>query len=126
MTRRSLGKLHDLAVIARDAELAKMQKIIAHMNRLQAEITAIQTAREARAANRELDPALLSGADVQWMVWSDGQLRRLQSQLAAIRVNYEVMLASVRTAFGKAETLSKLSQKATSDDRLQARRRTLG
>ena len=108
--QKNLNKLAEVAGILRDRDLAKVEKIVSHMNRLQGDIKRLREERHLRASDQTLDPARLSGAEVAWHAWIDGQLHRSQSQLAALRVTHEAALDQARQGFGRAEVLAQLTK----------------
>ncbi len=110
MKNDRLNEMVGLAGLVRDRELAKVEKIMAHMGRLEADIARLRTARDGRVADGALDAARLSGADVAWMGWTEDQLRRKLAQLAALRVTHEEALRLARKAFGRSDVLDKLSK----------------
>lgn len=110
MKDKRLQNLSRLADMIRDRELAKVEKVVSHMNRLQGDIARMRTATESRHADPALDAARLSGAEIAWMGWTEAQLRRNQAQMAALRITHESALRDARKAFGRSDVLSRLSR----------------
>lgn len=103
------AQLARVAGAMRDRDLARVEKIVAHMNRIRSDIAQIQAARTMRPSDR-VDPARLTGADMVWRGWSEDKLARLQAQLAALRASHETALAEARRAFGRAEVAEKMAR----------------
>lgn len=107
------GRIEDLigiAAILRDRDLGKVERVVAHMNRLSADIARLNEARAARAADPSLDPARLAGVDVAWEAWTEAKLRRAQAQMAALKVTHETALAEARRSFGRADVMREIAE----------------
>lgn len=114
------GRIEDLvgiAAILRDRDLGKVERVVAHMNRLSADIARLNDACAARAADLSLDTARLAGADVAWEAWTEAKLRRAQAQMATLRVSHEAALAEARGSFGRADVMRQIAE-----DEMAARR----
>ncbi|MBJ3763183.1 hypothetical protein ILP92_10545 [Maribius pontilimi] len=109
LREQQLRSLADLAHLIKERELGKVANIVAHMNRLKADVAQIERAKETRQNQTDLDAARLSGAEVAWMAWTDAQLARNQAQLAALRVTHEAALRAASKAFGRSDVLRKLA-----------------
>ncbi|WOI56186.1 hypothetical protein [Palleronia sp. LCG004] len=101
-----------LAEIVRDRELAKVEKIVGHMRRIEGDIAQLREARDARLGDDTLDAARLSGADMAWLGWTEDQLSRKLAQLATLRATHEEALKAARQAFGRSDVLGKLAKAA--------------
>lgn len=109
------GRIEDLAGIAailRDRDLGQVERVVAHMNRLAADIAMLTDARQARAADGTLDTARLAGADVAWEAWTERRLTLAQAQMATLRVSHETALAQARRSFGRYDVLDRMAQHA--------------
>ncbi|EKE43771.1 hypothetical protein OCGS_2105 [Oceaniovalibus guishaninsula JLT2003] len=123
MTPERLQALRDLAIMARDAELAKVADVTRRISALRLDISRLKDARAAREADPALDTARLAGADLPWAAWCEGQLRARQNALAALHVAHETALQAARQAFGRAEALAGLSERAVAERRKARTRR---
>lgn len=108
--RDRMAGMADLAAMMRDRELAKVERIMTHIARLEADVATIRAARAAREGDGALDAARLSGADVAWTAWTDAELRTKEAQIAQLRVTHRDALAAARRAFGRSDVLSRLSE----------------
>ncbi|PZX15079.1 hypothetical protein LX81_02668 [Palleronia aestuarii] len=117
MKTNDLSRLSAIARMMRDRELAKVEGIVAHMNRLRADIARIEEARDARSRDTGLDAARLLGADVAWLAATEEQLTRAQAQMAMLRVTHENALREARRAFGRSDVLGTLSDDAAAKAR---------
>ena len=108
---KTLAELARLAAMVRDAELARVSRIVAHMGRIEGNVATLRASLDARAGEDTLDPARLSGAEIAWAGWTEGRLLDDQARLAALRVDHEAALSVARRAFGRADVLRQLAGK---------------
>lgn len=114
-TLSALTKLHHLSIMKSDAELAKLASVAATRNRLRG---AIDTLRNTEAPlgrdpspNTALDPALV-GARLAHLRWVEAQQKRLNQQLALVTADYLRQKPAAARAFGRAQVLEQLGDKA--------------
>lgn len=101
-----------IAKMLRDRELAGVEAVLSRLNALRAEIATRETARDRRLADRALDAARLSGADVAWLALTEDRLRRSQVRMAELRIEHEAALAKARKAFGRADVIGRIAANA--------------
>lgn len=117
----TLARLHALADMKRQAELARLARIAASRARLTQAITSIRD-QGARLETIHPDPALMR-ASLAHARWSEGQIRRLNQQLAMVSADYARLRPQVARAHGRAEVLETLRDQAENAARLASARR---
>ena len=106
---QGMADLAQISGMLRDRDLAAVERIIAHLNQIAADIARIEAARAARASNDAIDTARLTGMDVRWQSETERTIRILRQREAVLRVQHEAALSKVRLAFGRAEVTARLA-----------------
>lgn len=108
MRTDQLGDLARLSGMVRDRDLAAVEKIVAQMRAIEADIARIREVQEQRHADDGIDAARLAGLDPVWLKWGEERLSRLYADLARLRVAHETALRSAKRSFGRAEVTQTL------------------
>ncbi len=103
MNADQLGDLAKLSGMMRDRDLAAVEKIVAQMKVIEADIARIREVQDQRMSEDRLDTARLSGLDPVWLKWGEERLARLNGELARLRAAHETALRAARRSFGRAE-----------------------
>lgn len=114
------GQLDDLARLSglvRDRDLAAVEKIVAQMRTIEADIGRIRQVQEQRHAETGIDAARVAGLDPVWLKWGEERLARLNADLARLRVEHETALRSAKRSFGRAEVTKTLLDASRHADR---------
>ncbi|WP_370224049.1 hypothetical protein [Pararhodobacter marinus] len=117
MDRRKLEALQRLAALSamkRDAELAKLAAVAQSRNRLKTALSALKTTEAPLTAEDEggsVDPAMLA-ARLAHRRWIETRHSRLNQQLAATTADWLRQRPAASRAFGRAEVLETLRDRA--------------
>lgn len=116
-----LARLHALAAMKRDAELARLATLAQSRARL---IGALDGLNQAEAPlDEDATPGLIA-ARLAHLRWIEGRRRLLNQRLALINADYLERRPAVLRAFGRAQVLEELTARASACARA-ARRTTL-
>lgn len=109
---KALGEISDMIL---DLKLASLQKVSRKAAGIEAEIAALEAARQGRAAALSkaamVDPAQVAGRDEAWKIWMQNARRAHNSELAKLYAEREERMADARHAMGRADVIKSLMKK---------------
>jgi len=110
---RALQRLHALAEIRKEAELARLASVAQSRTRLQTALDTLATAESPLGSpgDAPADPALIA-ARLAHARWTEAQRRRLNQQLALVKADYLALEPAAARAFGRALVLDTLATRA--------------
>lgn len=108
---QALRRLHALAEIRKDAELARLASIARSKARLQGALDALGRPEAPLGGSDPADPALIA-AHLAHARWTEAQRRRLNQQLALVKSDYLALEPAAARAFGRAMVLDDLATRA--------------
>ncbi|GAB4261764.1 MAG: hypothetical protein Kow0013_06580 [Pararhodobacter sp.] len=108
----ALARLHRLAEMKKEAALARFAAVAQSRARLKASVEAHRKTEEPLGAvGQPTDPAMMKAA-LAHRRWSDATVRRLNQQLALVSADYLRLRPEVTRAFGRAQVLGELRDRA--------------
>ncbi|MCB1398170.1 MAG: hypothetical protein H6898_00350 [Rhodobacter sp.] len=110
---RALQRLHALAAIRKDAELARLASVAQSRARLQTALDALASTEAPLGSpgGAPADPSLIA-ARLAHARWTEAQRRRLNQQLALVKADYLALEPAAARAFGRAMVLDDLATHA--------------
>ena len=107
--RHGLNDLARLSAMVRDRDLAAVERIVAQLGQIAADIGRIEAARAERARDGAFDTARMTGMDMRWQAECERAVRILRRREAALRAQHEVALTQARQSFGRADVTRRLA-----------------
>lgn len=106
-----------------DSDLTELKQTSEQIEALRAKIRdldgEVRRRSQAAAHSQDVDLALSSGRDAIWLNWVDTRKAALMRQIAQLAAQREDQLAVARKAFGRAQAIDALKNRAQ-EARLQA------
>jgi lipase chaperone LimK len=119
---QGLAQLTDMQF---QAEMAKMQKLVAEENRLLQLLSELDArSKQPDGSDEQTQNAIRAlGADLLWQTWVGQRRAALQMQLANLKARKEMATDRLRRAFGKASVAAELVTRDALGSRVNAQKR---